>query len=382
MSIRTLILSGGGGRGAFHAGVYKYLCQAEKPGVDAAHQGTWTPDIVVGTSIGAVNGAAIAHGFDSARLEAEWLALHEKDVEGIPPGMRPLTRWISNFIYKRILGVKLPQVPADQAGSPPAEESWPPLPLLPRRLSEALIGRWNNLLDTGPLRRTLAARWGLTPEGIAASPITLLISATNVQSGELAIFSNKPIVSRKHGQPREDVTVGIDVNRILASCSIPLIYPWTKDGADVYWDGAVVANTPLGPALDVAAAQHPIDQPMEAVVVIMTPWWEKGEEAPLRRQHLPRDFGEALTWTLDWALLASFRITLQLIRSYNKLAVLDREAGIPPRYREVQDVIVAPQDFLPVTRIIDYDEPASRALIDAGYTAAEAAFRQHFPASG
>ena len=33
--IRTLVLSGGGGRGAFHAGVYKYLAETQKEGVDA-----------------------------------------------------------------------------------------------------------------------------------------------------------------------------------------------------------------------------------------------------------------------------------------------------------------------------------------------------------
>ena len=56
--IRALVLSGGGGRGAFHAGVYKYLMQPGKQGVDSSHTTAWEPQVVVGTSIGAVNGAA------------------------------------------------------------------------------------------------------------------------------------------------------------------------------------------------------------------------------------------------------------------------------------------------------------------------------------
>jgi NTE family protein len=68
MTIRTLVLSGGGGRGAFHAGVYKYLSETAKTGVKQSHSGPWTPDIVVGTSIGAVNGAAIVQGISAEEL--------------------------------------------------------------------------------------------------------------------------------------------------------------------------------------------------------------------------------------------------------------------------------------------------------------------------
>jgi hypothetical protein len=46
-SSQALVLSGGGGRGAYHIGVLRFLEEHE-----------WHPDIIVGTSIGAVNGAA------------------------------------------------------------------------------------------------------------------------------------------------------------------------------------------------------------------------------------------------------------------------------------------------------------------------------------
>ena len=42
------------------------------------------PQVVVGTSIGAVNGAAIVQGFSPAELEKFWLSLEEKDVHGLP----------------------------------------------------------------------------------------------------------------------------------------------------------------------------------------------------------------------------------------------------------------------------------------------------------
>jgi len=48
---KALVLSGGGGRGAYQVGVLRFLEEHE-----------WYPDVIVGTSIGAVNGAAMASG--------------------------------------------------------------------------------------------------------------------------------------------------------------------------------------------------------------------------------------------------------------------------------------------------------------------------------
>ena len=377
--IRTLVLSGGGGRGAFHAGVYKYLMESQKSGVDADHQGLWAPDIVVGTSIGAVNGAAIIQGISAQRLEEIWLGLREHDIQGLPPGMKPFSRWIADRVLKPMIGVTLPQVPQNLATSPIPDEFWPPMPLIPRWLAEKLIGRWINLLDTGPLLQTLQTKFQINEEQLANQPGTLLITATNVQTGERAIFSNRPVYQRDSGDLRPDVYPGISLKRIVASCSIPLVYPWTFDEETqaYYWDGALVANTPMGAALD-AVRDKPVEIPMEVVVVLMNPWWESGEAPPQRASKLPDSFDDAITWMLDWMLLASFRERLRLIRSYNRLAQLERETGSQDlRYREVEVAIVAPIDFFSVARIIDYDE-YSAELIDLGYAAAKRVFQSQF----
>lgn len=392
--VRTLILSGGGGRGAFHAGVYKYLCQADKPGVDNEHRAAWSPDIVVGTSIGAVNGAAIVQGMSAGQLEQVWRELREQDIQGLPPGMRRISRWIFNLVLRQFIGVKLNKVPSSLSTSPPPQDSWLPLPVGPRWLSEGLIGRWNNLLDTGPLKDTLENKFKLDAEKIAQSEKTLLINATNVRTGERVTFGNRPLRSRKSGEVRQDVIPGISLQRILASCSIPLIYPWTTDAesAGVYWDGAVVANTPLSGALD-AAQDWPVEAPMEAVVVLMTPWVEQGRHLYDDRQAgdlpLPQSFSEALTTTLDWALLASFRERLRVTEAYNQLAQINqaykeakRDASLPPLpipdIRQVKAVVVAPSQFFPMARILDYDERTD-TLIQLGYEAAQRAFEHHFP---
>jgi NTE family protein len=378
-AIRTLVLSGGGGRGAFHAGVYQYLSEINKPGVDHEHQGAWAPDIVVGTSIGAVNGAAIVQGMPAEELATCWKTLRERDIEGLPPGMSWITRWVINGVMRNLIGVRLPSIPADQATSLPPSSSWNLLPGSGKLLSW-LLGRWSNLLDTGPLRKTMQTKLKLDEKKIHQSRQTLLINATNVSTGERVTFSNKPVYHRGRDELRADVVHGISLNRIIASCSIPMVYPWTFDigTAAYYWDGAVVDNTPIGVALD-AARDFALDDEMEIVVVMMTPWREQGASQDSIRPPLPNNFGESITWALDWLLLASFRERLNLIQAYNHLGRVGRAIGDPvlSAYRSIKVTIVAPDDFFPAVQIIDYDQRIG-GLINMGYQAAEKAFRRDY----
>jgi NTE family protein len=379
--VRALILSGGGGRGAFHAGVYKYLMKSHKLNVDSDHAGAWEPQIIVGTSIGAVNGAAIAQGMSADQLVDVWKSLEEQDIQGLPPGMRGIARWVAHSIFKELMDAKLSRVPPEEATSPIPKEFWPPLPLLPRWLAERLVGYWINLLDTGPLRRTLFTRFGLDEEKLAESDKSLLIAATKVRTGERVLFSNREVMDQRRGGPRRDVFTGITADRILASCSIPLVYPWTFDPGteSFYWDGALVANTPLGAALDLMGGDASV--PAEIVVVMMTPWWETGDPAPSKTDGGPKSFGDAITWMLDWMLLASFRENLKMIRAFNELALNERKEGSPPyRYRVVTPLIVSPLEFLQAERIIDYDGDVSARLIEEGYKAAKHTFEKNFPA--
>jgi NTE family protein len=380
--VRALILSGGGGRGAFHAGVYKYLMKNYKVNVDSDHAGAWAPQIIVGTSIGAVNGAAIAQGMSADQLVDVWKSLEEKDIQGLPPGMRGIARWAAGAIFKEVMDAKLPQIAPDEATSPIPKQFWPPLPLLPRWVAERLIGYWINLLDTGPLRKTLFTHFCLDEKRLAESEKALLIAATKVRTGERVMFSNRKVVDLKRGEPRRDVFSGITADRILASCSIPLVYPWTFDRETdaVYWDGALVANTPLGAAIDMMGEDASV--PAEVVVVMMTPWWESSDPAPAKAEGEPKSFGDAITWMLDWMLLASFRENLKMIRAFNELAERERKNDQPPyRYRYVKPIIVSPLEFLRAERIIDYDGDVSAKLIEQGFKAAKAAFEKAFPGS-
>jgi NTE family protein len=265
---RALVLSGGGGRGAYACGVYKYL---EEVG--------FVPDILVGTSIGALNAAAIASGKSASDLERLWLETRTRDVQRF----------------------------------------WRPPP-------------WHSLYDTSPWRKTIARFVDF--ERLNRSRQHVFICATAVEDGDLHIFDN-----------RKDT---LTPDHILASCSIPVIYPWTRIGETHYWDGAVMVNTPLGVAANAGAE--------EVVVVLLS-------SVGVRRQSLPRRPWEALATMLDLVLSATLEFDLKQLERINRLV----EMGLDSSHRLIRVHLVFPSRDTSVLRIIRYDPRVSRELIDLGY---------------
>ena len=83
---KALVLSGGGGRGAYHVGVIEALVAR---GWMEDGQG---PDIIAGTSIGAINAAALASGMTVAQLRERWLAMHTEEVHRLSGDLPAVTR--------------------------------------------------------------------------------------------------------------------------------------------------------------------------------------------------------------------------------------------------------------------------------------------------
>jgi NTE family protein len=265
---RALVLSGGGGRGAYEIGVYKYL---EQIGFD--------PDVLVGTSIGAINAAGIASGKTSVDLEMAWLQTRTRDIQRF----------------------------------------WRFRP-------------WKSIYDTTPWHRTLSRF--IDFDALPQTTKRLLITATEVEGGALRVFDNHEVAfTPKH---------------ILASCSIPIVYPWTRIGGSHYWDGAVMANTPLGVAVDAGAD--------EVLVVLLSPVGE-------RRIDRPRWPWEAFAVMLDLALSATYENDIKQLEAVNRLV----EAGLDDKHRAVHCRVITPSKDPGLARIIRYEPEASRELIELGY---------------
>lgn len=326
---RALVLSGGGGRGAYHVGVLRFLEEHE-----------WLPDIVVGTSIGAINGAAIASGHNAFSLWSLWKRLRTQDVQK----------------------------------------------------AHLNLGG-NYLLDTAPLRDTLQRQGWVNFDRINSpeAKVHLRVTATEVNTGHLHVFGNSTDVypSRMRLEP-------LQLDHIIASCSIPIVYPATQLNKNLYWDGATVANTPLGPAIDAGAE--------EIVVVIMTPW-EEDEET---QTETPGNLLSAASVMLEWSLLASFQADLKLFRRINDLVRLEVDNarlrginsllmekiqlgeeidlvdedgnGIPDVFQDKfhalpDPVIISPKRPIPVEQIVRYTRKGHEELYELGYEDAKRAWK-------
>ena len=184
---KALVLSGGGGRGAYHIGVLEALVER---GWMEDGQG---PDIIAGTSIGAINAAALASGLKVAELKQRWLAMHTEEVHrlstDLPAAARPLLR----FMLRSVLtsdahgGV--------QTTLPAEERAMSANGLLSRLATLFHSMPFRSLLDTTPWRYTLGDWMDFARINSPAAP-ALLLAATELQTGALRVFCNRELSGR------------------------------------------------------------------------------------------------------------------------------------------------------------------------------------------
>ncbi len=356
---KALVLSGGGGRGAYHIGVIEALVER---GWLQDGQG---PDIIAGTSIGAINGAAIASGLTVDELKEFWLSMHTEDVHRLSNDLPTVSRPLMGFLLRSVLTSETHG--GNKAALPDEDPSLSAQNLLDQ-LGRVFRARpFRSLLDTSPWRRTLSQWLDFERMNSAEAP-ALLLAATDIQTGDLTVFCNRD----RHDRPRDILAM----DHLMASSSIPTVYPWTEIDGAKYWDGAVLANTPLGPVIELAAGED-----VDIMVVMMTPWDANPEEMRAQLQNIPNDLVQGLSLTLDWALLASYRASIKALRAYNRLAEaaskLERAANLTgdtslrlagwvPRAIS-EPTVIAPQKLMPLEWIIDYEESNHATLFEMGY---------------
>ncbi|MGA7485570.1 MAG: patatin-like phospholipase family protein [Xanthobacteraceae bacterium] len=209
----ALVLQGGGALGAFQAGVYQALAEAN------LH-----PDWIAGISIGAINAALIAGNAPEHRLEK----LHAFWDEVTTPRMfDPLGvahYWLRGdmghvFLNRLHAGITLFE------GAPGFfTPRLPPPYLSPPGTVEA-----TSWYDTLPLRSTLERL--IDFDRINSGEMRFSIGAVNIRSGNFVYFDS---TSHK-----------IRPEHVMASGALPPGCPAIDVDGELYWDGGLVSNTPL-----------------------------------------------------------------------------------------------------------------------------------------
>jgi len=213
----ALILQGGGALGAYQAGVYQALTEAN------LH-----PDWVAGISIGAVNSALIAGNPPEKRVQQ--LRTFWETVSSPPFGISGFTglKIEGEFMHSavnqlRSLGILFGGAPGF------FEPRVPPPYLYPPGSPEAL-----SFYDVAPLKATLERLVDF--DLLNAGAMRFSVGAVNVRTGNFAYFDN--------------TTDQIRPEHVMASGSLPPGFPATEIEGEHYWDGGLVSNTPLEWVLD------------------------------------------------------------------------------------------------------------------------------------
>lgn len=179
--VTAFVLSGGGSLGAVQVGMLQALAAR---GVE--------PDLLIGTSAGALNAAYVAaHGVTESALKplAEiWAGLRRRDV----------------------------------------------FPLQPARLGAAAVGRAPSLCPNGALRRLVRTHIALDRLEDAAIPVHVV--TTDVRSGEEVVLSE--------GDP---------VDAVLASAAVPAVFPSVRIGDRDLVDGGIADNAAVSQAVGLGA---------------------------------------------------------------------------------------------------------------------------------
>ncbi|MBI5567740.1 MAG: patatin-like phospholipase family protein [Chloroflexi bacterium] len=298
---RALVLSGGGGRGAFQVGVIEQL---ESIG--------WKPDIIIGTSIGSMNAAVYAVG-GLPRLQYMWESIRTRDMQ------RVLRR--------------------------------PP---------------WHSLFDRAPWKRTLEK---YVPEHeLAQVKQPLYMVATDITTGHPTVYTNGEKPARNKGLYQK--VSALNHAHLLASSSIPYLYESIPVEGNRHWDGAVMYNSPLRPAIDAEAD--------EILMVLLSPYHKLEENDPrpmVQRSALPPQppgLIGSIGYVLDLALIGTFENDFEELRKVNRRVHQGHQAEAD--HREVRAAVIAPDDWITPLDIIRYRPDRIRALRDQGRLATQATF--------
>ncbi len=327
----AVVLSGGGARGAFEVGVLKAL---RRHGIE--------PDIYCGTSVGSFNAAMAVSGRSVEEIEQVWLGIEKSDIFRL------------RFDPMQLLSLD---------PRPPARFAVESMKAFAGIVSQTLGGRdhwWQVidldelLIDTSPLLDLISRNVSI--EALQKSSKELCIALTRLKpvAGHPLLLARGKEITHKH---------------ILASCSLPLIFPHVTIDGSVYCDGGVVMNNPLKAAIQ-AGAEH-----LYIVDLTPPPRTFKDATLPLAYQVMSTQFSLALQQDIEYArernhlYLHAYKegTLIQNRLALRRIDPRTGEEGQPKLYRYIDICVFQPEDDdMGIAGFLDFSPENADSLIKQG----------------
>ena len=299
----ALVLAGGGARGAYQVGVLGAIAEWMPPDAPCPFE------VLVGTSAGALNAAALAaraENFGSAVkvLEDVWSQFRVEQVVRADPAtmLRAGLHWMLSV----------------------ASGGW----LLPPPRS---------LLDTSPLRDLLLRAIPLdriTGNVEAGRVQALAVATTSYSTGRAVAFFEAAAATKEWSRVRRaGVRRRIDVDVLIASAAIPFIFPAGRVDGDYYGDGAMRQLAPLSPAVHLGANR----------LLVVGTRTDSPASAADGAANVPPSPGHLLGFVLDSLFTDGLSIDLERLRQINSILLTGGGASQLDR-RPIEVLVIQPSD--------------------------------------
>ena len=265
----NLALQGGGSHGAFTWGVLDALLADGRINMDG----------ISGTSAGAMNAVALAHGFAASAGQSR--------ADRLDAARQALSSFWNGIVDMGALSSSLSQMQRapfgilfGQTGNGNwASKLW--TDAMTQYWSKAMSPYQSNPFDINPLKDFLEKQVDFERLAGAHHPDTpkVFVVATRVASGKAEVFSGKRLTA----------------SAVMASACLPMVFQAVEIDGDHYWDGGYSGN----PAI------HPLIYHCDSRDIVLV------QINPIRRDELPTQPGEIMDRinevTFNAALIAEMR---------------------------------------------------------------------------
>jgi predicted acylesterase/phospholipase RssA len=282
--------------------------------------------VISGTSGGAINGALIAAGLSPREMLDFWLDLaHDPPVVANDGFFRALERVVAATLWKE------PWRPLERrsrewriaAGLFKKHRFYDRSSMLAMVLEFLLTARFDTvshvlegietpyLFHTGPFRERLKKVFG--GETLPPSNVRLAINTVDVKTGGVVRIVNHPPDKPRAASRHYRYEKAISLDMILASASIPLLFNPVSVGGQELWDGGLLVNSPMAPAVALGATR---------IVPVLVTLRNAPTEGNLS------NFGGAVERLVDAVLENAYNIDRKLLLDRNALAHRLPEDGL------------------------------------------------------